>query len=244
MGGGVDINQETITFLEPHFLNSGDTIIYNQNGNEPIGIGIYGDPTNSISNYFVSGDRYVVGFINSTSIQLYRTEADAPLTDKDGNITRPGINTIGLSTATDASGIHKFRTLSRGNLVSVKVIDGGSGYSNRKLRVTQSGISTEYNTFSFKNHGFKTGEIVDYSVTTLAGLTTTNDLSVFGPDTNKQYSIDKVDDHSFRVIDVGIGNTVKDNLLRNHHVDITGIGIYPQIQIVDTTVSSIHQLRL
>ena len=42
LGGGVDINQETITFLEPHFLNSGDTIIYNQNGNEPIGIGIYG----------------------------------------------------------------------------------------------------------------------------------------------------------------------------------------------------------
>ena len=245
LGGGVDINQETITFLEPHFLNSGDTIIYNQNGNEPIGIGIYGDPTNSISNYFVSGDRYVVGFINSTSIQLYRTEADAPLTDKDGNITRPGINTIGLSTATDASGIHKFRTLSRGNLRQVKVIDGGSGYSNRKLRVTQSGISTEYNTFSFKNHGFKTGEIVDYSVTTLAGLTTTNDLSVFGLDTNKQYSIDKVDDHSFRVIDVGIGNTVKDNLLRNHHVDITGIGTdtlnpnsgyhcfqYPPIKIV------------
>ena len=39
LGGGVDIVNEIIRFKEPHFLTNGETIIYNQNGNEPIALG-------------------------------------------------------------------------------------------------------------------------------------------------------------------------------------------------------------
>ena len=107
-------------------------------------------------------DEYVARFVNTSAITLHKNDADAAA----------GINTIGFSTATAASGIHKFRTLSKKNLREVRVLNSGSGYSHRKLRVYPVGVSTEYNTITFKNHGFKTGEIVDYSTegTAIAGL--------------------------------------------------------------------------
>ena len=72
-----------------------------------------------------------------------------------------GINTIGLSTDTAASGIHKFVTENERTLVAVKVLEEGSGYTHRKLRVKPIGISTSLNVVTFKNHGFNDGEIVD-----------------------------------------------------------------------------------
>ena len=49
LGGGVDINNETITFIDPHNLFDGQHIIYNQNGHNPISIGVFGDATQSIT---------------------------------------------------------------------------------------------------------------------------------------------------------------------------------------------------
>ena len=67
------------------------------------------------------------------------------------------------------------------------------------MRVKASGISTTYNTISFKNHGFETGEIVNYSTTgnVISGLNTSN-----------QYKIQKIDSDTFRVINVGVGGTL------------------------------------
>ena len=90
-----------------------------------------------------------------------------------------GINTIGLSEATTASGIHKFRTESQTNLRGIKVLNPGSGYSYRKLREVQE---FQLNTIHsiFENHGFETGEIVNYSTTgtEVVGLSTTNQYSI------------------------------------------------------------------
>ena len=84
----------------------------------------------------------------------------------------------------------------KNNLRQIKVLNSGSGYTHRKLRVKASGISTVYNTISFKDHGFETGETVNYSTTgnIIGGLNTSN-----------QYKIQKIDSDTFRVINVGIG---------------------------------------
>ena len=110
LGGGVDINTETITFREDHFLKNGDPIIYNRNGNAAISIGqVTFNPNQPATGVLGSGDTYYVGVANTNTIQLYKNAADAP--SEDGS--KAGINTIGLSTTTTASGIHKFRTLAQ-----------------------------------------------------------------------------------------------------------------------------------
>ena len=234
LGGGIDIDAETITFDRPHGLKTGEVIVYNQNGNDPLGIGVAGDATNTQTSTLQSGDEYIVGFINSSTIQLYKTKADAPEVDPITNaVTRLGINTIGLAEATAASGIHKFRTQSKNNLRSIRVLNPGSGYSNRKLRVKASGVSTSFDTINFKNHGFETGEIVNYETTgtTIAGLSTTN-----------QYSVVKISDDSFSLINVGVGGSITTNLTKSKITKLnsqgTGYQIFkdPEIKVEATFV--------
>ena len=196
LGGGVDIINEIIRFREPHFLSNGDIIIYNQNGNEPIALGPAYDGNQTIEGELVSGDEYVVRVINTSSIKLFKTAGEAL-----SGVA--GINTLGLAVPAGTSGIHKFRTVSKKNLRQIKVIESGSGYTHRKLKVKNVGFSTEYNTISFKNHGFKTGEIINYTYSTFSGVSTTTDLSVVGLSSDKQYHVHKLDDNKFKLIEVG-----------------------------------------
>ena len=216
--GGIDINDETVSFLQPHNLVNGEHIIYNQNGNNPLPIGIFDDAAQAITDYLGSGDEYVAQVVNASTIKLYKTDGDA----------QAGINTIGFTTTTSAPGIHKFRTLSKRTLRSIKVLNEGSGYQYRKLRVPSSGISTEYNTLTFENHGFSNGDVVNYSTsgTVVSGLSTSN-----------RYSINLIDNNSFRLINVGVGGTVTTDLTRGKYVEFgdkgTGYHIfqYPEIEI-------------
>ena len=190
LGGGVDIVNEIIRFKEPHFLTNGETIIYNQNGNEPIALGPAYDGNQTIEGELVSGDEYVVRVINTSSVKLFKTAGEAL-----SGVA--GINTLGLAVPVGTSGIHKFRTVSKKNLRQIKVIESGSGYTHRKLRVKNVGFSTQYNTISFKNHGFKTGEIVNYTYSTFSGVSTTTDLSVVGLSSDKQYHVHRLDAVSY-----------------------------------------------
>ena len=216
-GGGVDVTFETITFLKNHNFVDGQQIIYRPGNNVPLGIGTFGgfnlDTGLSLKNETIYYSKYV----NDTTIQLYQTISDY----------RSGINTVGFTTI-GASGIHKFATEIKNTLKEIKVIDGGSGYTNRKLRVSPIGISTSKNTISFVNHGFNDGELVKYSYTgsSISGLTTTN-----------QYYITKVDNDTFRVSDAGIGGTIVANYNRKKYVSLgsTGSGYhifnYPDISL-------------
>ena len=150
LGGGIDITDETITFKQQHNLRDFQHLIYNSNGNDPITFIEGGTPGT-----LVSGDEYVAKFVNTSTIKLFKSDSDAI----------SGINTIGLTTTTNASGIHKFRTLSQGTFKKVEVIEPGSGYQHRKLRVKPEGISIDYDQIEFKNHGFNTGDVVNYSCT-------------------------------------------------------------------------------
>ena len=225
LGGGIDTNNETITFLDEHNLVQFQKVTYNSNGNTEIGIGDFQDSSNSIDNRLVSGDEYFIQIVNTSSIKLFNNFSDASA----------GLNTIGFSTATTESGIHQFRTIPTKSLKKVRVVEPGSGYQYRKLRVKSSQVSTEYDTLTFNNHEFNNGDIVEYSTEeTLEG----NQL-ISGLSTSVQYSIQKIDNDNFRLIDVGVGGTLTDNLTKSKYVEITGIGSgYHVFQYPPITVSA------
>ena len=224
LGGGIDTTNETITFLKDHNLVNGQIIIYNQNGNEPLGIGDAYDSNNIVTSNLATGDQYYVRVVNPSTIRLFKTEADAL-----ASVT--GINTIGLAEATSAAGIHKFRTESKKNIRNIKVINSGSGYSNRKLRVKDSNISTIYDTVTFKDHGFNSGDIVDYKTTgtEIVGLSTAN-----------QYSIVKIDADRFKLINVGVAGTYRTDITKSKITKLNSNGTgyqifeYPPIKVEAT----------
>jgi len=219
-GGGLDSTDETITFISEHNLKNGEPIIYNQNGNTPIGISTFKQSNVQIDT-FVSGAVYYVKVINPRTIQVYKNESNF----------NAGINTIGIATASGVSGgIHKFRTLSKNTIKSIKVLNPGQGYENRKLMVKPSGISTYYNTINFENHGFKNGDLIEYNTTgsVISGLSTTN-----------QYYILKINDNSFKLVNAGVNTDFpnQQDYIRSKNVSLnsTGSGYqifkYPDIKV-------------
>ena len=227
--GGVDIVNETITFKTEHNLDNGQIVYYGSNGNSPIGIGTAYDPANIVATTLSDGSPYFVRSVNPTTVRIFNSRNDALF-------GTAGINTVGLSTDTSASGIHKFRTENRKTLVAVKVLEEGSGYTHRKLRVKPTGISTSLNVVTFKNHGFESGEIVEYSAETTA---------IQGLSTTSSYYINKLTNNTFQLADAGVGGTSTVDYDRGKYVDFTSSGEgfqifnYPQIKVnVDVSYGS------
>ena len=216
--GGIDVNNETLTFLNNHNLSNGQAIVYNKNGNNPVSIGTFGGLNTDQNLTLQSGSVYYSQIVNPTTIKLYQTAYDYSA----------GINTVGFTTASNI-GVHKFRVYDTKNtLSSIKVLNPGSGYQNRKLIVKPAGISTYTSSVNFVNHNFSDGELLKYSSTgsTISGLTTT-----------RQYYVIKVDNNSFRLADAGIGGTITSNYIRKNYVHFSSVGSgyhnfeYPQIQV-------------
>ena len=160
---------------------------------------------------------YFVEVVNNKTIKLYYTLSDQ----------QSRINSVGIYTG--SSGTHRFSTLStKKQIDSVKIIDGGEGYTNRKLIVKSAGISTADNSINFENHGFNDGELVTYNYETsaISGISTTN-----------QYYILKTDNDSFRLCNAGVGGTNPSNYERGNFetLESTGSGYqyfaYPDISV-------------
>ena len=233
--GGLDIQEETITFKKDHNLVDGQLIYYNSNGQDPIGITKFKEASNVVTEFLVNGAPYYVRVINPKRIYLFKTPHDAMF-----GIT--GINTVGFSTATNAAGIHKFRLDSKNTLRSVRVLNSGYDFQYRKLPVHPSGISTSFDTVNFKNHGFRDGDLVEY--TTMVGIGTTQPKAIQGltvstgiSTTANFYHVLKIDNDSFRLSDAGIGGTSKIDYTRKKYVGLgsTGTGYqvfkYPDIEV-------------
>ena len=226
--GGIDKNDETITFKTAHNLENGQKVFYRNEGNPSLGIGNAYDATNTITGTLSDGDPYFVRVVNPTTVRIFNTQVDA----LEGIA---GINTVGLATDTAASGIHKFRTETKNTLLSVRILNGGSGYQHRKLRVNPAGISTSLNTINYVNHGFSHGDIVEYSPT--VGLGSTTPKAIQGLSTTSSYYVMKIDDDSFKLADAGIGATITSNFNRSKFVGLgsTGTGYqtftYPEIRV-------------
>ena len=224
-GGGIDVTAETITFLTNHNLIDGQPIIYNPQNNPSVGITtLFGGSDLSTGQTLNSGSTYYTKYISDTTIQLYKSQSDY----------QSGINTVGFTTI-GTSGVHQFLTERKKSLSTIKVLNGGSGYTNRKLRILPVGVSTVDNTLYFKDHGFKDGERVVYSN---IGLTTTSGASpISGISTLNQYYILKESKDTFRIANAGVGGTIRTDYDRRKYVSIgsTGIGYhifnYPPITL-------------
>ena len=211
--GGISTTTGQLTFLTNHNLINGEAIIYNSNGNNAIGVGTAGSSLETL----VNNGTYYAKISNSTTIKLHTSISDYS----------SGINTVGFSTY-KTSGIHKFVTASNKNTLSeIKVINGGSGYTNRKLIINPIGISTINHTINFENHGFNSGELVTYEYQT----------SSIGISTLSQYYVLKNDDNSFRLCDADVDGTDISNYERKNYVKFSSIGSgyhyfnYPNISV-------------
>ena len=231
--GGVDNNTNQITFLTDHNFSDGQEVIYDSNRNTGIGVGIGTSSLVDEGSYFVKID-------NNTTVQLFESYDDYSSNS----------NVVGLSTLY-TTGIHKFKTKEKTKTISsVDVINGGSGYTNRKLIVSPTGITTSNGLISFKNHGFADGDLILYSTdgTSITGLTTSTGITT----TSVQYQIIKVDNNSFKLANAGVGGTSPLNYQNNNFVKLSSTGVgyqnfaYPDISVsieftsvgVGTTVST------
>ena len=199
-------------------------MVYDSNGNPPIGINTGGSNLAKvgIDTSLHDGAVYfpkIIGIGNS--IKLFPSKADFVA----------GINTVGFTTI-NTGGVHKFRLKDgKNHLRSVKVLDSGQEYANRKLSVKPVGVSTIRDSISFESHGFKNNELIQYSVesggTAISGLSTAN-----------QYRIIKLSDNEFRVANAGVGGTITSNYERNNYIHFNSKGDghqifeYPPIELV------------
>ena len=211
--GGISSTTRQLTFINNHNLNNGEPLIYNSNGNLGIGIGTTPGTLVNEATYYVKID-------NNKTIRLYQSNSDY----------NSGINTVSFN-AVNTSGIHKFRTASYKNTVSeIKVLNGGE-YTNRKLIVSPTGISTSYHSVTFKNHAFKSGELVNYNYQT----------STIGISTLPQYYILNENENSFKLCDAGIGGTNTDNYNRKNYVRFSSSGSgYQYFSYPDISVSILY----
>jgi hypothetical protein len=217
IGGGLDVDTETITFLSDHNLKNGEEITYEPLNNQPIGIGTFGSFNFDQNKTLKKNSSYYTKIINNKTIQLYESFENYS----------SGINTVGFTTISN-SGIHLFKTKLKNTLSEIKVINEGQGYENRKLIVNQTGISTTDNLISFTNHGFNEGEILSYNY---------EDAPIVGLSSLNRYKVLKLDNNNFRLSDVGIGGTNNDNYNRRNYVKFDSFGSgyhyfsYPEITL-------------
>ena len=207
--GGVDHIADIIYTDNPHNLENGEPLIYSNNGHPSIGIGTFAGSNTVQNKTLVDGSIYYPEVVGISSIKLYPTQKDYSA----------GINTIGF-TVENQTGNHKFTLLNlKNHLKSVKVIEKGTNYTNRKLIVKPVGITTVDNSVNFKDHGFITGDLIQYAPTSGDANHAPVGLGV-----TTRYRVLKLDDDKFRLIDVGVGATdPNSNYLRKNFTRISEV---------------------
>ena len=228
---GVNTATDIIGFSTYHNFINGEEIVYKTLGNTGLGIGSTGN--NNTTGFLVDGSKYYVIANTDSSLSLAERKNDA----------LAGINTINITRA--ASGTHQLvATTVRKIIDKIVVTHPGEKYRNKKIDILSQayppldytqvstaivGINTLNNYVFAKNHGFESGDIIEYSTTNtpISGLSTTI-----------QYKAIKLDSDRFRLASVGIGSTFSsENYKRNIYANLDDYGIgthtfkYPNIQV-------------
>ena len=223
IGGSVDPANDSFIFKSGHGLTSGEKIVYNSNENLGIGIGPFNGSNLDSGGRLVDGGIYFPEVLNPNSIRLYNTISDLS----------SGINTVGLTTINNY-GTHKFRVFNPITVLSyVRIVNSGEDYTNRSLNILPSGIHTAGNTFVFENHGFKDGDLLNY---------TYSETGIEGLDTSKKYYVLKINNNSFQLADGGGKDSdeneeSKENYKKRKNISISSFGegyqnfSYPQISV-------------
>jgi len=222
-GGSVNYQNDSFIFKEPHGLDEHQKIVYNSNGNLGIGIGSFGGSNLDSGEYLVNGGIYYAKILNSTSISLFSTFSDAT----------SGVNTVGLTTA-NTYGIHKFRLYDPIKVLSyVRVVNPGEGYTYKVLNVNPSGISTQTNIITFKDHNFNDGDLINYSY---------ENEGIVGLTTSDKYYVLKINENQFQLsyggaIDENESQITRIDYIKRKPVNINYVGngyhtfSYPKITV-------------
>jgi hypothetical protein len=171
----INISSDIIGFSTYHKFRDGESIIYNTNNNTPIG----GLSTSA---------KYYANIIDDYRIKLHKNLNDA----------LSGINTISITSY--GVGNHRFESTERKSKInSIIVENSGSGYKNKKISVSVSGINTASNIIEVYEHPFTSGETIYYYGGT---------QNISGLDTGS-YIVTRIDSESFKLSKVGLGTTSK-----------------------------------
>lgn len=217
-GGGIDINNDTITFNTDHNFINGEPIVYNNNGNVSIGIGPYRGTNLNQDETLETFGLYYAEVLNSKTIKIYNTFENY----------QSGINTVGFTTMF-AAGTHKFVTYTGKTVLSrINVLDSDKKFTYKKLYANQNQVSKQNSYINIIGHGFETGELVEYSYqgNPISGLSTAN-----------SYYILNIDEDNFRLCNAGIGGTISSDYERGKYVKFGPVGVgthifkYPDIKI-------------
>ena len=215
-GGFISTSTNIIGFNTEHKFNIGESVIYSTFGGTKIGIG---STTGDIStkSYLQDGSIYYISIVDKKSIKLHNNEKDAI-----GSLNEINITTLG-------QGTQRFRSTRRKNVVSsIKIINSGEGYENKKRIINSSGINTANDTINIKNHDYKSGELITYQCT---------GSSISGLDTSRNYYVMALDKDNFRLALSGIGSFPDQNYLTNQYVRLKSSGSgthifnYPEINV-------------
>ena len=207
--GGIDHINDFIEFKQAHNLQNGEPLIYFNNGHISVGIGTFLGSNTNQNKTLINGSVYYPEVVGISSIKLYGKEEDY----------KAGINTIGF-TAENKSGTHRFELLNlKNHLKSVRVLNSGTNYTNRKLIVKPVGITTVDNSVNFKNHGFITGDLVQYTPSSGDANHAPVGLGI-----TTRYRVLKLNDDKFQLIDVGVGAVdTTSNYLRKNYARISDV---------------------
>ena len=199
------INTSSIGFTTYHRFRQGERVVYDPLGSIPI-VGLATQAT------------YYVSSVSEYTVQLHKSYDEAI----------SGVGTISLTAY--GSGVQSFKSLNGKAIVSsIVVLESGSGYENKQRSCEATGITTSLSVVNIKDHDYKTGEIVQYSV---------DGTAIDGLSTDKQYYVSVIDKDKFKLAAVGVGTTVSSfyfdtgqfNEFRN-----TGVGThtfnYPPISV-------------
>ena len=220
-GFGLNPTDNTIIFFEKHNFEDGEEVIYNSNFNSEI------VPLKNSSIYYV-------GVISDRIIKLYENEFNAFSRTNE-------INFIGIS-----SGFHYLKTTkSKNTITQVYVKDGGSGYSNRLIKVPSvlsydnktNGVNTFDNYIFAIDHKFKNKDIVRYSTT---------GTSISGLSTSSEYIVTVIDKNKFYLSSVGNGEKVDEfDYINKRYIKFLSLGsgdhtfYYPPIRLVVESLSGV-----
>jgi len=237
-GGGIGTATNQITFIDEHGLIDGQSIIYRNETNSP-NVPIDSDGNTLPDTTLINNASYFVRVDNNKTIQLFESAFDY----QNNN---PVLFNLNVTTAEYGyGGIQKFLVGEDSSVLSeIKILDSGS-FTNRKLIVKPVGINTLNNTINFKNHGFNSGELIEYNFdsTTGIGISITPNIGL-STSTDTNYLVLKVDDDSFRICDAGIGGTITSNFDKEKFVRFHSSGSgyhyfkYPDIKVSVTVRSS------
>ena len=230
-GGGVDPDDESILFLVDHKLPYGERVIYNNRGEQSIGVASAFGVNVSTGERLANGGVYYVKPRNNRTIQIFETLEQL----------ESGSNPVGFTSNFTGFGIQSFDTFAKNTLIGAAVIEDGGDFYYRNMKFGQKNIVVEYDELRYENHGFSTGDIVDYGVVGL-GSTGITAAPISGLSTQLKYKLVVPDKDTIKFCNAGVAGTDNFDFDRRDFVDLrdSGQGVqfikYPDIA-VDVVVS-------